>query len=870
MNTFRALRITLVAMLGFLALCPWGQSTAMVDHEGEHILVNTTEDTVDLLADDLCADQKGNCSLRAAVQCANLWPGEQTIELADETYTLTLAGANENAAATGDLDVSGALIINGTGLSFTVIDGGGIDRVLEVLPEAVVQVYNLTLANGRAPATTGLTRGRDGGGILNHASLTMENVRVSGNQAGAQSVSTDYAGDGGGIFNNQGALVLNLVEIAGNETANGIYGTYNGGDGGHGAGIYSLGGTVTLTDSQVTGNSTGDGGDGGTGYNSYGGDGGSGGGIFLGDGAVITATRTVVGLNLTGAGGFGNRYPSGYGGSGGAGGGIYMGAGFLTLVDSAVQQNTTGTGGTGCGDLSSPTGCTAGTGGGIAVFGIEQNARLDLTGTTVQSNVIGPPGSLTVKGSDGGGIYIEDAILNLSGSTVAANVAGNGGAGTTYGGRGGRAGGIYAWNCTTEITGGAIRDNLAGDGALATYSGEGGNGGGLFIGGTTSLTITNTTIAGNQAGDGGGTAKGGNGGGLALSQTATLNGVTISGNSVGTDSSGTAGWGYGGGIYAGAALTILNSTLSGNFGGYGGGIYSPSTLYLQSDTITLNEAVDPMGDWGGVAGFGSTYARNSIIAGNLANANPDCYALTSQGYNLVGDAACTISGDLTGNLTGVDPLLGALQDNGGPAFTHLLGANSPALDGANPAVPGSGGNACPEVDQRGLPRNILACDMGAVEVQIGDIAETIVRLLEPGVPASYGPALAIATLTEGEGFYLSILRSTTPPDEVTDTDINLPIFWELTQEPITTTLQLQAPLLADDFSMDLSLCYLEDELGAIAEENLFLLRWDGVNWVGEEAVLDSTNNCLTVSGVSTLGVWSVGISNRLYLPLVVR
>ena len=870
MKTFPALRIAMVSVMAFVLLFPLGHSAARVDHEGEHIIVDTTQDTVDLLADDLCGDQAGNCSLRAAVQCANLWPGEQTIELADETYTLSRAGANEDAAATGDLDVSGALIISGAGLSFTVIDGDGIDRVLEVLPEAVVQIYNLTVSNGRAPATTGFTRGRDGGGILNHASLTMENVRVSGNQAGAQSLSTDYAGDGGGIFNNHGALVMNLVEIAGNETANGIYGTYNGGDGGHGAGLYSLGGTVALTDSQVTGNSTGNGGDGGTGFNSYGGDGGSGGGIFLGDGAVITATRTVVGLNLTGAGGFGNRYPNGYGGAGGAGAGIYMAEGTLTLVDSVVEQNTTGAGGSGCGDLSSPIGCMAGVGGGIAVIGYAQDAQLELTGTTVQSNVIGPAGSLTVKGGDGGGIYCEGGLLDLTEATVAANVAGNGGAGATYGGRGGRAGGIYAWDCTTEITGGAIGDNMAGNGALATYSGEGGNGGGLFTGGTTSLTITNTTIAGNQAGDGGGTAKGGNGGGLAVSQTATLNGVTISGNSVGTNSSGTAGWGYGGGIYAGAVLTMLNSTLSGNYGGYGGGIYSQSTLYLQSDTITLNEAVDPAGDWGGVAGFGSTYARNSIIANNIADAKPDCFALISQGYNLVGDASCTISGDLTGNLTGVDPLLGALQDNGGPAFTHLLSAASPALDGGNPAIPGSGGNACPAVDGRGLPRNILACDIGAVEVQIGDIAEGIVRLLTPGVPASYGPSLAIATLTEGEAFTLSILRGTVPPDGVTEPETNVPIYWELTQVAITTTLQLQVPLLPDDFSMDLTLCYLDGELGSLAEETLFLLRWDGEKWVGEDTVRDSANNCLTVSGVSTLGVWSVGIAKQTFLPLVVR
>jgi hypothetical protein len=877
MKTFPALRISLVCVLAFIPLFPLGQFTAKlnipapaVDHEFEHIIVNTSADSVDLLADDFCADQSGNCSLRAAVQCANLWPGEQTIELADETYTLTRAGANENAAATGDLDVSGALIITGTGLSFTVIDGGSIDRVLEVLPEAVVQIYSLTLTNGRAASTTSEPRGRDGGGILNHASLSMENVRVSGNSAGAATSTMEYAGDGGGIFNDLGALVLNLVEIKGNETANGIDGYFYGGDGGHGAGIYSRGGTVVLTDSQVVGNSTGNGGNGSSTVNSNGGDGGSGGGITLSTGAVITATRTLIELNITGAGGYGNHSTTGYGGAGGAGAGINVGDGSMTLDDSLVQQNTTGAGGTGCGDISSPMGCMAGVGAGIAVFGNEQNARLDLIGTIVQSNGVGLPGSLAVNGGHGGGIYCEDAILNLTDSSLEANLAGNAGAGTLYSGSGGRAGGLYALDCTTDITGGAIRNNHAGNGALATYSGLGGNGGGLFAAGSGALTITDAAIADNHAGDGGGTGRGGSGGGLALGMVATLSGVTISGNSVGTDSSGTGGWGNGGGIYTGYPLTMLNSTLSGNIGGYGGGIYTQTTLYLQSDTITLNSSPDPSGGWGGVAGLGSTYTRNTIIANNTANSFPNCYSLISQGYNLVGDLTCTITGDLTSNLTGVDAQLGPLQDNGGPTFTHMLGAISPAIDGANPAEPGSGGNACPALDQRGLPRNIFACDIGAVEAQIGDIPEPIVRLLTSGVPASFGPSLALATLTEGDSFYLGILRSTTPPNGVTDPEINLPVFWELTQEEITQTLQLQAPLLPASFSMDITLCYTDAELGSIPEENLFLMRWDGANWIGESSVVDSTNNCLTTTGISTLGVWSVGIANRFYLPLIVR
>jgi len=81
----------------------------------------------------------------------------------------------------------------------------------------------------------------------------------------------------------------------------------------------------------------------------------------------------------------------------------------------------------------------------------------------------------------------------------------------------------------------------------------------------------------------------------------------------------------------------------------------------------------------------------------------------------------TISGTTTGNITGVDPNLGPLKDNGGPTFTHALVAGSPALD--------KGASFGAITDQRGLPRpfddpaipNAAAggdgADIGAFEVQ---------------------------------------------------------------------------------------------------------------------------------------------------------
>src|SRR5690349_19345257 len=50
-------------------------------------------------------------SLRSAIIAANAHAGADTILLPAGTYTLTISGNNENAAATGDLDITDALTI---------------------------------------------------------------------------------------------------------------------------------------------------------------------------------------------------------------------------------------------------------------------------------------------------------------------------------------------------------------------------------------------------------------------------------------------------------------------------------------------------------------------------------------------------------------------------------------------------------------------------------------------------------------------------------------------------------------------------------------------------------------------------------------
>jgi len=56
-------------------------------------------------------------------------------------------------------------------------------------------------------------------------------------------------------------------------------------------------------------------------------------------------------------------------------------------------------------------------------------------------------------------------------------------------------------------------------------------------------------------------------------------------------------------------------------------------------------------------------------------------------------------------ITFADPLLGPLQDNGGPTQTMALLAGSPAI---------GGGANCPALDQRGVARS-NGCDIGAVQ-----------------------------------------------------------------------------------------------------------------------------------------------------------
>jgi hypothetical protein len=197
-----------------------------------------------------------------------------------------------------------------------------------------------------------------------------------------------------------------------------------------------------------------------------------------------------------------------------------------------------------------------------------------------------------------------------------------------------------------------------------------GAGGGIFGVGT-SLTVANSTIIGNSAGT--------SGGGISISGSGLVPGSSVVNSTISGNSAGTSGGGIGGG---GTDLSIVNSTVSGNSAGTsGGGIHNNSFLHVILSTMTGNSA--PSG--GGIYNVGSVDVSNTILNAGASGENifNDGGSVTSLGYNLSSDDA---GGYLIGpgDQINTDPLLGPLQNNGGPTFTHALLPGSPAIDAGDP------------------------------------------------------------------------------------------------------------------------------------------------------------------------------------------
>jgi hypothetical protein len=221
------------------------------------------------------------------------------------------------------------------------------------------------------------------------------------------------------------------------------------------------------------------------------------------------------------------------------------------------------------------------------------------------------------------------------------------------------------------------------------------------------LTVLNSTLSGNSAGqssDGGGILSGTF---FKAPAEVTVMNSTISGNSAPDVGGGIAG-GYWG-------VVIVNSTISGNSAGNSGGAIATGAALITNSTISGNSATSG----GGIYTYGNVEISNTILNAGASGENifNNGGTVTSHGYNISSDNG---GGYLNapGDQINTDPLLGPLQDNGGPTLTHMLLPGSPAIDAGDPNF-----TPPPFHDQRGpcfyrvFGRPRWRIDVGSVEAQ---------------------------------------------------------------------------------------------------------------------------------------------------------
>ena len=335
----------------------------------------------------------------------------------------------------------------------------------------------------------------------------------------------------------------------------------------------------------------------------------------------------------------------------------------------------------------------------------------------------------------GGGVFNDHATVMLNNCTLNDNSADNTGGGLYSDGSG------SSGSANAIINGCTLTANLAFDGGAVYNNGD--------EAGTATLHIATSALNGNfSIADGaaifndhgevtlnsctiGGNAATGNGGGGIYNlgdsfgtATVEINSSTISNN----ESAFNGGAIYSIGANGTATVQVLNSTISANTASnFGGGVYNHgtagnATLHITNSTVAENVSKSSMGEsiynfdqfgqGNAIANFANTIFKHNV-SGNFVN---DGGTMTSFGYNISSDNG---GGFLTslGDQINTNPLLGPLQDNGGPTFTHALLPGSPAIDTGDPNF-----TPPPLYDQRGP--NFLRVrngriDKGSFEVQSG-------------------------------------------------------------------------------------------------------------------------------------------------------
>ncbi len=420
----------------------------------------------------------------------------------------------------------------------------------------------------------------------------------------------------------------------------------------------------------------------------------------------------------------------------GDGGGIAS-LGELTVTNSVISGNTAADGsGGGLGaqetkillDHATVTGNTAKDGGGGA-FASGSGSGLNVRDSTISGNQV------TDSSGTGGGLQVEFGGLEVRRSTITSNSAPAGGGVSGYTAKYGS--GVFdstvSGNTATGAGGGILLLPIKYEAKVSQSTVTGNQaprGAGAVLGsaGPATITVERSTIRDNT-----GTGADSTGGGIAFATTAGHDRVvdsTITGNTSAT----------GGGIAVGiggpvfkytddrltGSIDLDNSTISGNTGG---GVMLNS---YTSGSPAVRKAAG--------AGLSSTIVANNN--GPDADRSDDA---TTGGLNAAFSLIEAPSGDAiassTAVITGKDPELGPLADNGGPTQTMLPAGTSPALDQGR-----SGAKLT--TDQRGESRLVDTAlpnpagggdgtDIGAVELP----AQAVVIPPPPPAPT---PTFAVA------------------------------------------------------------------------------------------------------------------------------
>lgn len=696
-----------------------------------------------------------DCSLREAITVANTTPSSDTIIFA-RSPGIQVIQLNSSLPNLNNLT------IDGEELNITIRRAASGDyRIFTVPSGARGTLLRLTLTNGRSSA--------GGGAIFNSGTLTINGCFLKNN------ISTIN----GGCILNQGDLTLENTQLTDNSTVDGGLG------GGVGAaiqneidanltvigcifernkaismgGAISNNGTASIMNSTISTNIAINGG----------------GAICNETGGELVIEESTINRNFVM----------------GQGGGILNRGGSINATNCILRNNSAIGGG---GISSYPgTGNTPGT------LVINQC-------TFVGNNIEG-------IGNNGGGIYCNgplEVVDSIFDSNSATGIFATGG-GIFLGGNDGDAakikrcaffenkadmgGGIYNVSNPDKIT------KLEVTHCIFERNTAQRDGGGIENISTGELNIQYCTFTGNEAKS---TTSAGLGGGISIIQS---HGSIVVQNCILTDNF--AGQGGGISLLNNGTVKLLNNTIGANSAAYQGGGISiiQTTLTLLNNTLYENNSPSGgnIGNNTGRLMIGNTILKKGSQGGNISS-NPDYSTVISLGFNLSDDA---VSGDNSqnpggllnsaGDIRNTDPLLNPLGNNGGPTQTYTLRVGSPAINAGDPYF-----TPPPDTDQRGegFPRvRAGRIDIGAFEsafspieskISIGDstVTEGDAGVQNMTFTVTVAPSSAQTVTVD----YATANGTTDPASEVSDyTPPNSTLIFA----PGETTKTISVPIIGD-------------------------------------------------------------------------